>query len=143
MSAPRYSAEATGHEMLEAGLRANFKEILKSTASALFIEGEQTIGAGKQETPVDHGPLRASGHVQLPEVTPREVSVELGFGGPAGSGNQGDTNDEDVGYAVHVHEDMTAHHTVGNAKFLENPVKARQPGMPDRVARRVNQGATT
>jgi len=141
MSGPQYSAKASGYELLEAGLRKNAQEILRSTASALFMEAEETIGAAKQETPVDHGPLVNSGHVQLPEVTPKEVSVLLGFGGPAGSGNQGDSNDEDVGYAVHVHENMTASHTQGQkAKFLEDPVKARTAGMVDRVVRRVNKG---
>ena len=64
----------------------------------------------KKITPVDEGVLRSSGHVQLPVQRGSSVEVELGFGGPAGSG-EGQL--KDVGYAVYVHEDLTAYHPVG------------------------------
>lgn len=140
MAGPAFKTVVTGQEALEAGLKAKLKETVKAIAAATYMEGEETITEGKKQTPVDEGPLRASGHVQLPKVSARTIEVELGFGGPAGAGNQGgDSNDEDVGYAVYVHEDMTANHTVGKAKFLEDPVKERQAGMPARIVRRANR----
>ena len=131
----------TGFRELEAGLRKRFSDILKFTGAGLFMEAEETMGESKRETPVDHGPLVNSGHVQLPEFSQTEVSVQLGFGGPAGSGNQGgSSNDEDVGYATHVHENVTAfHNPPTKAKYLEDPVKKRQAGMPARLVRRVNK----
>ena len=139
MSGPQFKTEVTGHDLLKAGLKERFTEIMKATGGGLFMEGEETIGEGKRETPVDQGPLINSGHVQLPKYTPTTVTVVLGFGGPAGSGNQGSSNDDDVGYAVYVHENMTAYHRVGKAKFLEDPVKRRQPTMTARLVRRINQ----
>ena len=72
-------------------------------------EAAQTIMLdAKDGCPVDTGNLRASGHV-IPN-TPDEaisgdgVAYQLGFGGPAGAGNQNETNSEAVGYAVIVHE---------------------------------------
>jgi hypothetical protein len=63
----------------------------------------------------------------------------VGFCGPAGAGNAGETNDEDVGYAVYVHEDLSARHTKGKAKFLEDPLNRRLPEMARRLAERIRK----
>jgi len=70
---------------------------------------------------VDLGPLRASGHVRMKRAG-RRVTAELGFGGAAAA------------YAVYVHEDLDAHHPVGQAKFLESTLTESAPHMPARVA---------
>lgn len=94
-------------------------------AGVLYRSGEEIMTQGKRITPVRDGHLRASGHVSLPVQDAQTVSVELGFGGVAGSGNHGgESNTEDVGYALIVHEDLLAHHTVGQPKYLEVPVRA-------------------
>lgn len=95
-------------------------------AGVLYRSAEEILTQAKRLTPVDTGALRASGHVQLPVSEPtRGVGVELGFGGVAGAGNQGgESNPEDVGYALIVHEDLLARHTVGQPKYLEVPVRA-------------------
>lgn len=119
----------------------NRPEAMKqAVAPALYMEGEETIADAKPVTPVLHGFLVNSGHVNLPEISEDSISVEFGFGGVAGSGNQGgSTNEEDVGYAVFVHENLTAHHDVGGAKFLENPLNARLASMSDRLAGRIQE----
>lgn len=134
---PRYDVKWEGLEQLAKKLKARPELVSRATESALFIEAEETMAEAKKETPVDEGVLRGSGHVQLPTRDGDRVSVELGFGGPAGTGNQGATNPEDVGYAVYVHEDLTAHHTVGKAKYLEDPLNRRRSGLPRRLARRI------
>ena len=107
----------------------------------LMMEGEELIAAAKPLVPVLHGFLRSSGFVQLPEINKAsgQVSIEAGFGGIAGSGNQGGSNLKDVGYAVYVHEDMTKHHQVGQAKFLEQPFRERMATMSDRLAGRIEE----
>ena len=80
-----------------------------------FAEGKIATPS-KLNTPVKYGNLRASTHVRKPV----NHVVEVGVGGIAGAGNMGETNSKDVGYAVHVHENLEAHHDVGGAKFLEN-----------------------
>lgn len=114
-------------------------EVVTATRGALYVEGEQTITEAKRLTPVDEGILRASGFVQLPVETPEGIEVMIGFGGPAGTGNRGETNTEDVGYAVYVHEDLTAHHTVGQAKFLETPINRRRPEFTARIVQRIRR----
>ncbi len=113
-------------------------KVILALESALFIEGEQTIAEAKMITPVDEGVLRASGFVQLPERDGDKVFVDIGFGGPAGTGNHGgETNDDDVGYAIIQHEDLTFFHTVGQAKYLEVPLNKRKVGYSARMAKRI------
>lgn len=83
----------------------------KVAAPLLLTEAELLMTKAKMLTPVDTGALRASGHVQAPVVENGKVTVTLGFGGAAEA------------YAVPVHERMDVHHPVGQAKFLEQPVR--------------------
>ena len=53
--------------------------------------------------------------------------MEVGFGGPAAD------------YAIYVHEDLSAHHPVGEAKYLENAVEAKAPAAFAHIAKRVQE----
>jgi hypothetical protein len=46
-------------------------------------------------------------------------------------------------YAVYVHEDLTAHHTVGQAKFLLDPARALAKELGTIVATARKRGAST
>lgn len=118
-------------------LRRYGSAVQEALPAALHLEAERIVTEAKKLTPVRTGALRASGHVQPPEVSRGRVSVTLGFGGPAGSGNVGDTNVADVGYAVIVHENLTAYHPVGQAKYLEEPLRAAEPQLAKRIAQNV------
>lgn len=133
-----FSVEFEGLEKAMAELGGFTDKIILALESALFVEGEQTIAAAKRLTPVDDGILINSGFVMLPERDGDEVIVDIGFGGPAGIGNHaGETNSEDVGYAIIQHEDLTFFHTVGSAKFLEIPLNERKTGYSERIAKRI------
>jgi Bacteriophage HK97-gp10, putative tail-component len=119
------SVEVTGLDKLAENLRRYGVEALKAMAAALYTEAEATMAESKEEVPVDTGALRASGTVALPEYTEGGVVVEMGYGGAA------------VDYAIFVHEDLTKHHPVGNAKFLEGPVNRRAAGMGERIGQGV------
>lgn len=138
MAGPKFKSKVSGLDRLVRAKNRRKSDLVPAVESALFVEGEETITAAKRITPVDEGVLRSSGHVRLPVREGSTIVVECGFGGPAGTGNQGETQDEDVGYAVFVHEDLTAHHTVGQAKYLEVPVNARRATLPERIAERVD-----
>lgn len=133
-----FSVEFRGLDKAIRDLGAYTDDVILALQSALFIEGEETMAESKPLVPVDEGVLRASGFVLLPVVTKDEVYVDIGYGGPAGSGNiGGETNDKDVGYAIIQHEDLTFFHTVGQAKYLEQPLNKRKPGYSDRIAKRI------
>lgn len=94
-------------------------DALAAAEGALYRVAEEIMTAAKKLTPVDTGNLRASGHVLKPEVQGSSITVTLGFGGPAGSG---EGQNKDVGYAVPVHERLDLNHPVGQAKYLEQPM---------------------
>lgn len=127
------SMEFQGLDALIGKLEGKADKVARAVLDALYQEGEELMAEAKRLTPVDTGTLRSSGHVRLPEVTDDGAFVEVGFGGPAGAGG----NAEDVGYAVYVHEDLTARHVVGQAKFLEAPLNARKATFATRFAERV------
>jgi hypothetical protein len=99
---------------------------LKEAAAAAYQELEIDMAQMKERTPVETGALRGSGFVELPKFGAREVEITLGFGGPA------------IGYAVPVHENTTAHHEVGQAKYMESVLTESEPNMAARIARRMN-----
>lgn len=131
-----------GTKALNRQFRRYGREAILGLKTGLSQEAEGIITQSKGIIPIDTGNLRASGHVQPPEVFGSRASVEFGFGGPSGSGNvSGDTNSENVDYAVKVHEDLESFHRVGQAKYLEVPVNRAIPGMSDRIAKDVSRQA--
>lgn len=91
-------------------------------ASAMVVEQEVVMSIAKPRTPVDKGPLRASGTVLPPEVSGTRITVASGFGGAASD------------YALTQHEDLTLSHSVGQSKFLESAFNERKGGMGTRLA---------
>lgn len=133
MEKPSYAVKFEGLDDFLAGLEAKPEKLARAVLQALYREGEELVTEAKRLTPVDTGTLRSSGHARPPEVTDDGAFVEVGFGGPAGAGG----NEEEVGYAIYVHEDLTARHPVGQAKFLEAPFNARKATFAKRFADRV------
>lgn len=109
----------------------------KAMGRALYAEALLIMAVAKKLTPVRYGFLRASGRVDVPQITLSTISVEMGFGGPAGTGNLGETNKQDVGYALPVHENLSAHHPVGQAKFLEQPALSMAANLEKNLAIRI------
>lgn len=106
---------------------ARAEPLIREAAKTLFTEAELIMTEARKRTPVDTGALRASGLVEPPTVSAGKVGVTLGFGGPAAP------------YAVVQHERLDYHHTVGQAKFLEQPFAEAAP----RVRRVMAQIART
>ena len=85
-------------------------------------KAELIMGEAKLETPVDRGPLRASGHVPKPTIEDGDFVVRPAFGGVA------------TPYAFRQHEELGYRHNVGNAKYLENPARRHFAGIDAWVA---------
>lgn len=131
-----------GSDAVLAKLSAAMAQIGVKAEAALYQVAEQEMTEAKQRTPVDLGNLRASGHVTLPERDETGISVMMGFGGPAGSGNHGgETNKDHVGYAIVVHEDLAdvvpRPGGVGQSKFLESVLRESAPYLLERIAKRI------
>lgn len=120
----------TGAEVDTVKVRASLDRLASrfpnEVARALYAEAQVEMTEAKRRTPVDTGALRSTGHVDAPDVgIGGDVSVTLGFGGPAAP------------YAVKVHEDLDAYHKVGQSKFLESTIMESRPYMASRIARRI------
>lgn len=115
-----------GLERFKRSSRQKGEAILRGLERGLVKEAEGVMTISKQAyVPVDFGILKGSGFVDKPTRRGRRVVIELGFGGPAAP------------YAVYVHEDLTAFHTVGEAKYLQKPLRSAKRGMAERLAKEV------
>jgi hypothetical protein len=99
-----------------AAMAAYGAKTVEALDAALYKEGEREMTLSKHLVPVDTGSLRSTGHVDEPVRDGDTVYVGLGYGGVAGNGTE-------VGYAAAVHERLDLHHKVGQAKYLEQPMK--------------------
>lgn len=110
-----------------ANLQREVSGLQQDAARALFRRGEAIMTDSKDNyVPTDLGALKGSGHVELPEIGPNEITVTLGYGGSASD------------YALAVHEHLSEHSppswrvaeregrpvqfTTGGPKYLEKPV---------------------
>jgi hypothetical protein len=97
-----------------------------AVAGALVEEAEETLTASAPLVPVDEGILKASGRRGDVEDDGTDISVTIGYGIPGAEP-----------YAVVQHENLDYQHTVGQAKYLEQPVNERAGSAPERIAERV------
>lgn len=94
----------------------------RGTKKATKASCEEILARSLEQVPQRTGNLASSAFY---EVT---GNYRTGFQGVVGYGGNGDPVSLDTGeraseYMIAVHEDLTAVHEKGNAKFLENPAK--------------------
>jgi len=94
----------------------------------LYQIAEEVMASSKEDfVPVDTGALRSTGQVAVKENTPTNFKVDLTYGGPS------------VSYAIIVHENLNAHHPVGQAKYLSKPLAKAISNIPRRIVAAVNR----
>jgi hypothetical protein len=98
-------------------------------AAALWQESQVEATECKKRCPVETGALRASIEVVGPQHEGNVIKCWIKAGGPAAP------------YALIVHEDMTAVHPTGEAKFIEGPLNESAPFISARVAARIRKNA--
>lgn len=120
-----------GTDVVVAHLHAIGERVKPVAARALLAEAEAIMTRSKEEyVPVDTGVLRASGHVNPPDIHGDDVSVSLGFGGAAKD------------YAVIQHERLDYKHTVGGPKYLERPLLEATRGLAERIGKVIKEAFT-
>ena len=113
----------TSEELLQC-IQAAIAQYPQVVSDAVWAEMQTILQDAQAITPVDTGLLRASGHVSDPIVTDGEIDVEIGFY----------TN-----YAIYVHEDLSAKHPTGQAKFLETAIDDHLDDLAENILKRVDQ----
>lgn len=108
-------------------MRRHLEATVKAAQTALYQGGSIIMTEAKQRAPVDKGPLQNSGYVTLPVTRSGDTFVEVGFGGSAKA------------YAVKQHEELSYNHDVGEAKYLEKAINAREQVVRERIRRIANE----
>lgn len=122
-----------GRQKMIRNLERAPRNLRKEIEAGAYQEANTEMTESKRLCPVDitenaphPGQLRASGRVLDPRWEGNTVVVDMAYGGGP------------VDYALYVHEDLEAHHPVGQAKYLEQPLMESSPHMAARIARRVD-----
>lgn len=106
-------------------------------ARAALHEAEYELPITRDRVPIGPtGQLRLSGRVQLVDSPEIDVlAVAIAYGGPPGAG----LNDMEVDYALPVHENLTARHPIGEAKWVERTVREEMEsgGAAGRMSREI------
>lgn len=108
---------------LQAELARRLNAAVKAAETALYQGGSIIMTEAKKRAPLDLGTLKNSGYVTLPRRDGDEVFVEVGFGGAAKA------------YAIRQHEETTYNHEIGEAKYLQNAIDAKEMEVRNRIAK--------
>ena len=85
------------------GLEGAHQKQMAAAVKAIDDYAEHVLGDAQQLCPVDIGTLQGSGKSEPIQVEGSSISKKIGF---------------NTDYAAAVHENMEAHHTRGQAKYL-------------------------
>ena len=132
---PVLTFTVTGIKELQARLEKWGRESPQALKSAMLLEGEAALTKMKRRTPVKTGALKASGRVRVRTGgrdakgrfvagTSRSPEIVWSFGGSA------------IDYAWFVHENLRAHHPVGQSKYVESVLAEARSHIVDRIATR-------
>jgi hypothetical protein len=107
---------------IDAYLKSLQQDYLPRAHAALKIAvnkfGWHVLGQAQELCPVKTGFLMASGFAREPVGEGTAITMEIGF---------------NASYALHVHENLTAHHPQGQAKFLETALNVNAGQLGDYV----------
>lgn len=94
---------------------------------ALIAACDEILDESMEQVPVDTFTLMYSAYYEITGYWKTGWYAEIGYGGNGDPVNP-KTGKPASAYAMDVHEDLTANHAIGKAKFLEDPVReyARQ-----------------
>lgn len=115
----------TGQKQILQRISRIAKQMPDTIVKALTQEGNVELTEMRRRTPVEFGPLRASLTMSV-ERNGSRITLEFGAGGPSAP------------YAVYVHERTELLHKVGEAKFIERPLKESAPHWSSRISRRIH-----
>lgn len=116
----------TGGDKVRGTIKRVKSGFIDEVGRALYQETQIEATEVKRRTPVDTGTLRGTIHVVGPFRSGNRIWTLIACGGPAAP------------YAVYVHENLSAFHKVGQAKFLESVILESRAFMGARVAKRID-----
>ncbi len=141
----------SGLDSIEEAIKKAPEEAIKIAGRAMHKAGEDVMGESKEKyCPVATGALRGSGYVAPPKKKGEEITVEMGYGGPAApyalavhenprSGKTGGISPSGKQYARTMGGKATwAEH--GEWKYLETPLKQQEKEIEQKIYRDIDAG---
>lgn len=106
----------------EANCNITVSKLGKGTKKALVAACDEILGESMAQVPLDTSTLMMSAFWEI------NGNYKIGWDAVIGYGGNGDPINPKTGqpasaYMVAVHEDLTAEHPIGKAKFLEDPIR--------------------
>ena len=123
----QFTFTLTGAQAQRAGYARGFKALRERVRDAQKAEAYIELAEMKARTPVKTGDLQADGRV-VQQVFGSGFTVGWRFGGGR------------IDYAIYVHENLEAHHPVGQAKYVESVLAESRSHLARRVAARARAG---
>jgi hypothetical protein len=121
----------TGLAEMQAKLKQAAEGVRVQMKSALAAEAERLLAEAQARVPVKTGALRDSGHVEMRDDGAGHLTATIAFG------------NEQVDYAVEVHENLEARHTDGGqSKYLESVINEEALQVAEHLAQRIGFGKT-
>lgn len=102
-----------GDEKIRDELRRQMRICPPAAAAMIYAFGTRVMRESVKRTPTLTGELKESAFVTLPSSSSTRLEVTVGYGSD---------------HAVQVHEDTTASHDDGEAKFLQTALDASRSG---------------
>lgn len=108
--------QVKGLDTVLSNLNSEIAKIEGASMDGLMEAGMKIQASSQQRAPVDTGNLKGSAYTRKARVGGK--SVEIGY---------------TANYAIYVHENLEARHTVGQAKFLESALRDNEAKIIDIV----------
>lgn len=113
----------------EAALKAVLTKTSYASKQAVEEDCIEVLNLSLAEVPRQTDTLAMSAYYKVTERN-NEIQGEIGYGGNGDPINP-ITGNPASSYMLAVHEDLSAHHIQGKAKYLEDPVRAYTEGYGD------------
>jgi hypothetical protein len=119
----------TGVAAMQAKLKQAAEGVRVQVKTALADEAARLLAEAQARVPVKTRALRDSGRVEMHDDGAAHLRATIVFG------------NEQVDYAVEVHENLEARHPDGgSAKFLESVLNEESPHVAEHLAERIDLG---
>ncbi len=118
----KFTLDKSSVAQLEQNVLAALEGSVQAGARALDKIVDQVGIMCDSYVPRHTGSLAAAQYKKAAKLVGQVVTAEIGYGGPADRVNPR-TGQLVSSYMFYVHEDLAKHHPVGQAKFLEVPVR--------------------
>lgn len=110
----------------------------RATKKATIAACEEILAQSLKEVPKDSSTLASSAYYEI------QGDYRTGFSGVVAYGGKGNPINPKTGqraseYMLVVHEDLSARHPIGKAKFLEDPVRDYQRRLNPRFSHFIKQ----